>query len=63
MREKLYICDGDAEVCRKTFCAFNGTGDCMHTADKRHARYGKPREWDVVETGGRTVLFEKAREL
>ena len=63
MRKKLYICDGKATGCRRTACAFNGTGDCMHTSDKSHARYRGPREWEVGESAGKTVLIEKAREL
>jgi len=62
MRTKLYICDGNVPACRKTACAFNGTGDCMHTKDRRHARYEGPREWEVRDFGNRVVLIEKARE-
>lgn len=61
-RVKLYMCDGDVPGCRKTYCAFNGTGDCCHTEDKSHARYEPPRRWDVMDLGDRTVLVEKARE-
>lgn len=61
-RVKLYVCDGNAEGCRKNFCSFAGTGDCAHTTDKRHARYKGPREWEVSRSGTRTILFEKVRE-
>ena len=59
--KRMYICDGNVPECRKSFCAFNGRGDCMHTQDKSHARYGPPREWTVEMAGGKRVLFEKER--
>lgn len=61
MRKKLYICDGKVPTCRKTYCAFNGTGECMHTEDKSHARYDGPREWDIEFASGRTVFYERER--
>lgn len=62
MRRKLYVCDGKVPECKKTACAFNGTGDCMHTADKSHARYEPPREWDLMYTLTRTILVERTRD-
>ena len=61
MRVRFYICDGKLPSCAKSYCKFNGTGDCMHTQDKSHARYGPPRQWNVNDYGGRTVLIEKWR--
>lgn len=58
MESIFYVCDGGVAACPKTSCAFNGSGECMHTSDKRHARYDEPREWRTV--GG--AIFEKVRE-
>lgn len=33
----IYLCNGDATECKKTFCAFNGTGECTHTRRLEHA--------------------------
>ena len=35
----LYVCDGKVPACAKTFCHYNGTGDCRHTTDESHALY------------------------
>lgn len=61
MRKRFYICDGKIPDCRKTCCAFLGLGDCMHTANKKHARYRPPREWDIVAAGSKTSLVERLR--
>ena len=62
MRVRLYICDGKLPSCAKTYCKFNGTGECMHTKDKLHARYDPPRQWNIDKRSSRTVLIEKWRE-
>lgn len=62
MRKKLYVCDGKVPDCKKTACAFNGKGDCMHTADKSHARYEPPREWGFMDCASGTLLVEKVRD-
>lgn len=61
MTKRLYICDGKVPTCHKTFCAYNGTGDCMHTSNIKHARYKSPREWRVYKSGSETILFERER--
>ena len=61
MRVRLYICDGEVPDCSKRYCKFKGTGECMHTQDKSHARYKPPRQWNVDDRVGRTVLIEKWR--
>ena len=35
----LYVCDGKVPACAKTFCYYNGTGECRHTTDESHALY------------------------
>lgn len=57
----LYVCDGSADGCKKTFCKFDGNGDCYLTTQEHHARYNPPREWDARynESG---ILFEVERE-
>lgn len=57
---RFYVCDGNADGCAKTFCKYNGTGDCQHTKQKGHARYGKPREWETPF--GPNLYVEKVRE-
>ena len=38
----VYICDGDADGCRKTCCAYlHSDGECMRTTQEHHAKYGK----------------------
>lgn len=37
----LYVCDGDVPTCAKSFCCYNGSGECQHTSDKEHARYAE----------------------
>ena len=36
----LYICDGKKEDCAKTYCQYNGTGECKHTMSESNAKYG-----------------------
>ena len=37
-----YICDGNADGCRKTCCAYlHIDGECMRTTQEHHAKYGK----------------------
>ena len=61
MRKKFYVCDGKVPTCRKTYCAFNGTGECMHTADKEHARYEGPRKWTVKFISGNAIFYEEEK--
>lgn len=61
MKKRLYVCNGKVPDCPKTYCAFKGTGDCSHTSDIRYARYSRPREWDVLESGSRIVMIERLR--
>ena len=35
----LYVCDGKVPSCAKSFCYYNGKGDCHHTTDESHALY------------------------
>lgn len=60
-RRKFYVCDGKVPKCKKTYCGFNGTGECMHTEDKEHARYDSHDDWSVKFDHGRTLFFEKVR--
>lgn len=46
---RLYVCDGSAGGCERTFCKFEGNGDCMHTSQEEHARYGPPRSWRQLD--------------
>lgn len=61
--KRLYICDGDIPECNKSFCGFNGNGNCTHTADEGHARYNPPRDWSRLWVSGNLVFFEKERPL
>ena len=36
----LYICDGNKDDCPKTYCKYNGSGECNHTINESHAKYG-----------------------
>lgn len=36
----LYICDGKNIHCSKTWCKYNGTGECKHTMSEFYAKYG-----------------------
>lgn len=36
----LYVCDGKKEDCPKTYCKYNGSGECKHTMSESHAKYG-----------------------
>lgn len=60
-RKRFYVCDGAVPGCRRSYCLFNGTGECAHTEDKAHARYAPPREWDVSDVRGTVVMREKLR--
>ena len=35
----LYVCDGKVPTCKKSYCYYNGTGECRHTTDESHALY------------------------
>lgn len=62
---RLYVCDGDAEGCEKTYCKFAGRGECSHTTQRGHARYGTPRKWEHLwakDPLGNEVYVEKERE-
>lgn len=38
----VYICDGNADGCRKRGCAYlHSDGECMRTTQEHHAKYGK----------------------
>lgn len=58
MIEILYICDGEADGCRKSYCKYNGMGDCAHTTQREHARYKPPREFTTI---GEDCFVEKER--
>ena len=61
--EYLYICDGNVADCEKTHCAWNGTGDCRHTTNVKHARYPEPHEWAwEAKEAKRHVFCEQLRE-
>lgn len=36
----LYVCDGNKADCTKTFCKYNGSGECNHTMSEVNAKYG-----------------------
>ena len=36
----LYVCDGNKADCTKTFCKYNGSGECNHTMSEGNAKYG-----------------------
>lgn len=36
----LYVCDGKKEDCPKTYCKYNGSGECKHTMSESNAKYG-----------------------
>lgn len=55
---RLYVCDGEVEVCEKTCCKMRGTGECAHTSKREHALYDEPREW----TRFNGTWIEKVRE-
>ena len=35
----LYVCDGKVPTCGKSYCHYNGNGECRHTTDESHALY------------------------
>lgn len=36
----LYVCNGKREDCSKTYCKYNGSGECNHTMSESYAKYG-----------------------
>lgn len=38
----LYVCDGNKADCTKTFCKYNGSGECNHTMSEENAKYVVP---------------------
>lgn len=60
MTDFLYVCDGAVPSCKRTVCHWFGLGDCMHTSDPDHARYGEPRVFADMNGDG-SILVEKVR--
>ena len=36
----LYVCNGKREDCSKTYCKYNGSGECNHPMSESYAKYG-----------------------
>ena len=62
--DRLYVCDGDADDCAKTYCKHAGNGECAHTTQRAHALYPPPRRWVhrwEFESTGRNIYVEQER--
>lgn len=60
MADFLYVCDGERPGCKKTACKWTGAGECSHTSDANHARYGEPRVFADFHGDG-TLFVENVR--
>ena len=50
----LYLCNGKKEGCAKTYCKYNGTGECKHTMSESYAKYGSAEKI----TADRFAIFD-----